>query len=57
MNKLSRSAAHLLFAVFFFGWITYPGWWNEWYSVYPEGYAHPASMSNQYDPHWGFWYW
>lgn len=41
----------------FFGWITYQGWFTEWYSTWPEQYAYPASMSNNHDPRWGFWFW
>ena len=41
----------------FFGWITYPGWFNDWYSTWPEQYAYPASMSTSHDPRWGFWFW
>jgi hypothetical protein len=41
----------------FFGWITYPGWFTDWYSTWPEQYAYPASMSTSHDPRWGFWFW
>jgi hypothetical protein len=57
MQIICRRAVGILLPVLFFGWLTYPGWFNTWYSNAPEGYAHPASMSNAHDPHWGFWYW
>jgi hypothetical protein len=57
MSRLVHRAAQFLLIIFFFGWITYPGWFCEWYSNYPENYAFPASMSNDHDPRWGFWFW
>ncbi len=39
------------------GYYAYPGWWHSWYFNWPEKYAYPASMSNQWDPHWGYWWW
>lgn len=58
MSKILRSVAPLLLLVVFWtGWFAYPGWYCEWYSNTPEKYAYPASMSNQFDPKWGFWFW
>jgi hypothetical protein len=57
MSSLYRRLAKFLLVLFFFGWITYPGWWNEWYTDAPEQYAYPASLSSPKDPHWGFWFW
>ena len=57
MWSLYRRLAPLVFVLWFVGWIAYPGWYNEWYSVWPENYAWPASFSNQCDPPWGFWFW
>ncbi|MBI5571338.1 MAG: hypothetical protein HY914_15445 [Desulfomonile tiedjei] len=58
MSALFRRIAPLVLTVFFFGWVSYyTGWWNPWYSNMPENYAFPASLSNDHDPHWGFWYW
>jgi hypothetical protein len=57
MFQLVKRSTSLFMTLFFVGWISYPGWFNEWYSDLPEKYAYPASLSNQHDPHWGFWYW
>jgi hypothetical protein len=57
MSRIRAGVSGLLISVFFFGWITYGGWVNQWYSDIPEHYAYPASLSNQSDPHWGFWFW
>lgn len=57
MSRIRTSVSGLAITIFFFGWISYGGWVNQWYSDIPEHYAYPASLSNQYDPHWGFWYW
>lgn len=57
MSALRRGLASYLLLIWFIGWFTYPGWFNPWYSDVPERYAYPASLSNQSDPPWGFWYW
>jgi hypothetical protein len=57
MSALYRSLKQTLFIMAFFGWLTYPGWFNEWYSNSGENYAYPASFSTAKDPHWGFWFW
>lgn len=57
MSGIRRRAAGLLAVLFLVGWITYPGWYNEYYFTWDQNYAWPASFSNQFDPHWGFWYW
>ncbi len=57
MSPISRNIIPILLVVFVVGWWTYPGWYNEWYSTWPEGYAFPASLSNPHDPKWGFWFW
>jgi hypothetical protein len=57
MLALYRNLKQTLFILAFFGWLTYPGWLNDWYSVSGENYAYPASFSNSKDPQWGFWFW
>ncbi|MGB6064954.1 MAG: hypothetical protein WBG50_09100 [Desulfomonilaceae bacterium] len=57
MFGLRRSLAYGLLVLTFIGWMAYPGWYNQWYSVWPENYAYPASMVGPHDPHWGFWFW
>jgi hypothetical protein len=59
MSPTRRGPAAILATIFFFGWLSYPGWnwWGEYYFAYPEKYAHPASLSNSCDPPYGFWYW
>jgi len=57
MSGLRHLSPYFLIALFFIGWITYPGWYYEYYSNLLETYAFPASMSGPHDPPWGFWYW
>jgi hypothetical protein len=57
MSALRRGFARYLILFWFIGWISYPGWFNEWYSNLPERYAYPASLSSPNDPPWGFWFW
>jgi len=52
-----KRLAALIVTLTWLGWFSYPGWYYEWYSTAPENYAFPASMSNQCDPKWGFWFW
>ncbi|MDQ7784245.1 MAG: hypothetical protein RDU20_15275 [Desulfomonilaceae bacterium] len=57
MCPIPQRLMQLVLLATLFTWIAYPGWFNEWYSILPENYAWPASMSNQCDPRWGFWFW
>jgi len=57
MFSYYRALVGMILVLSFVGWVTYPGWYTEWYSDFPELYAWPAALSNQYDPPWGFWYW
>jgi hypothetical protein len=57
MSALRTRIARFVLILFLFGWIEYPGWFNGWYSNWPEQYAYPASLSNDHDPRWGFWFW
>jgi hypothetical protein len=38
-------------------WVHYPLWLGDWHSTLGENYAWPASLSNEHDPKWGFWFW
>jgi len=57
MSRPFRHLASVLLIVAFVGWVAYPGWYNQWYSTWPENYANPASTVGPHDPRWGFWFW
>jgi len=57
MSRRMKRLSALIVTLTWLGWFSYPGWYYEWYSTAPENYAFPASMSNQCDPKWGFWFW
>lgn len=57
MSTIRRGLCKLILLATLLGWVMYPGWYYEWYSNWPEKYAWPASFSNSFDPHWGFWFW
>ncbi len=57
MSRRFRRLAQVATLLAFMGWFTYPGYYYDWYWDWSQEYAYPASMSNQHDPHWGFWFW
>jgi hypothetical protein len=56
MSRVWRHIARFLVLMAFVGWITYPGWYHDWYFDWGNQYSFPASMSNDHDPRWGFWW-
>ncbi|MEJ2719018.1 MAG: hypothetical protein P8182_18120 [Deltaproteobacteria bacterium] len=57
MSRLRRHLTRFIAIMIIFGWVSYPGWYYEYYFDWPEKYAYPASFSNCSDPPWGFWFW
>jgi hypothetical protein len=57
MTSIRKKLTGFLAVAVLLTWVTYPGWFNEYYFIWPEKYAYPASFSNQCDPPWGFWFW
>jgi hypothetical protein len=56
MTYIKKSFATLILTLVLFTWVTYPGFYHQWYYPYVEDYAYPAYITNLNDPQWGFWY-
>ncbi len=56
MTNIKKHIVKMMLILTLAGWVSYPGWYHQYYYTYPQLYAYPASLSSQYDPHWGFWW-